>query len=521
MSNSNNGASLANKSVKADDYRFDPSGGYVSPVNVITSPLDFGGSYAGLNSLKTLPPAPPDYWSHWRDLVLRNTVFHAPLWASAVHMASTQQAAQRWDIKGGPTQKKRAQALLNNFGFGVAGWHSDLMKGLRDYWTTDNGQFILILREAKSRASRIVGLAHLDSLRCTRTGDLDTPVLYRDKQGNEHELKAWQVITLVDMPDPGEGFNGVGLCAASRAYRAIRTLAATESFVEQKVSGRKPLAIDLVQGLQTQTLTDAIKAAQLTANQQEQSELRAISYMGSILMGLIGQAVSHVRINLAELPDGFQRLEEFNINLYLIADSLGLDFQDLAPLSGGPLGSGQQSQVLDDKARGRAGALWREQFLSAINWQVLPDLVTFEFIENDYRDRLQEAEIKTKTADYAGKLVESGMLTAQQGLQYMASKDPDLVSFVPEALQSTSDGLGNLEKEQVPDEQTTTIENNQSNTQAQDPTVAAKADGHTEDRTIGTNAGIVQTLKADDDLDAAIDAELADALDWAQKVSEQ
>jgi hypothetical protein len=133
---------------------------------------------------------------------------------------------------------------------------------------------------------------------------------------------------------------------------------------------------------------------------------------------------------------------------------------------------------------------------------------------------LQEAQIKTATADYAGKLVESGMLTAQQGLQYMASKDPDLVSFVPEQLQSTSDGLGNLEKEQVQDEQPTATENNQPNPQTQDPAMAAKADGYTADRTARTDARVAQTAKADDDLDAAIDDALADALDWAQKVSE-
>lgn len=451
MSNTN-GASLASKSVKADDYRYDPSAGAASPVNLWLTPLDFAGSYAGLNSLKTLPPTPPDYWSHARDLVLRNTVFHAPLWASAVHMASTQQAAQRWEVKGGPTQKKRAQDLLNNFGFGVASWHGDIMKGLRDYWTTDNGQFILILRDGKSKGARIVGLAHLDSLRCTRTGDLDTPILYSDKQGREHELKSWQVIALSDSPDPGEGFNGVGHCAASRAYQAIRSLAAMGSYVEQKISGRKPLALDFIQGLQTQTMADAIRAADMTAAQQEKAELRAISYMGSVLMGLIGQDINHVRVNLAELPDRFQRLEEFNINLYLMADALGLDFQDLAPLSGGPLGSGQQSQVLDDKARGRAGALWREQFQAAITWQVLPDLVTFQFIENDYRDQLQQAQIKQAQADYAGKLVEVGMLTAQQGLQYMATKDPDLKAFVPEQIQSNA-GLGNLDKEQEVQEQ--------------------------------------------------------------------
>ena len=68
---------------------------------------------------------------------------------------------------------------------------------LRDYLLTDNGAFVEVVRASAASGSRIIGLAHLDSARCTRTADPDVPILYRDRLGKIHEMRWWQVLTFL------------------------------------------------------------------------------------------------------------------------------------------------------------------------------------------------------------------------------------------------------------------------------------------------------------------------------------
>jgi hypothetical protein len=86
-----------------------------------------------------------------------------------------------------------------------------LNQGLQDYFLTDNGFFIEIDREDNSKpGSRIIGLYHLDSLRCWRTGDPDVPVIYSDLHGQYHFLAWWQVWSIADTPNARNNYFGVG-----------------------------------------------------------------------------------------------------------------------------------------------------------------------------------------------------------------------------------------------------------------------------------------------------------------------
>ena len=58
-------------------------------------------------------------------------------------------------------------------------------------------------------------------------------------------------------------------------------------------------------------------------------------------------------IPLADFPDNFNRRDELDIAILGYANNLGLDPQDLQPLTGQALGTGAQSQVLNEKAKGK------------------------------------------------------------------------------------------------------------------------------------------------------------------------
>jgi len=396
--------------------------------------VPFGGSTL---SAGALPPEPPYYWTVARDLLLRSTPLYEDMWAGAVSIAAVKATALAWEVDSKiPLRAKRAQEILLG-----SNWVQLIAKHIRDYLTTDNGTFVEVVRATSSAASRIMGIVHLDSLRCTRTGDPDIPVIYRDKMGREHEMKAHQVFMMSDLPDPGEMFFGVGLCAASRSYRAIYKLHVMDRYIGEKVSGRRPLAIHFVNAVGPRQLENVVTAAEESSARQG-----ILSYMGAIVVPLLDadKPPEVSTIPLAELPDRFNRKEEFDIALLTYADNIGLDPQDLQPLTGQALGTGAQSAVLDEKSKGRVLATWRQEFTHNINEYLLDELTSFAFIEHDYRDMERKAGISNQRADASKKRIEAGITTPAQEMQVLVDEDELPKEFLP--VDATGDTIDDTEK---------------------------------------------------------------------------
>lgn len=377
----------------------------------------------GTTSSDSLPPSIPMRYSTKRDQILKSTIYQEPMWAAALSIAITKMASMSWEISGHekPTTTKRLQKLLLNAGGASVGWVTFLQKHLRDYLTTDNGAFIEIVRAKKSAGSRIVGINHLDSGRCTRTGDPKYPVLYMDRQGKEHKLRDYQVIALSDMPDPSDTYFGVGVCAANRAYKAIYKLASIEGYLAEKVSGLRPLAIYIVNGVLDQQLKAAIQAAK-----SEETARGLVSYMGAVIIGVPEDTPPQlVTIPLAELPDRFQRKQEFDISVLTYADTLGIDIQDLQPLGGQAMGTGVQSKILHDKTRGKGLSAWRMMFQHAINNFVIGEKsgLTFKFVEKDFRDMEHAATVSQSKAQVAATRISAGITRPDQELQWLVAED--------------------------------------------------------------------------------------------------
>lgn len=386
------------------------------------------GAYRG-GTAGLLPP----YWSRERDAMLRQTLytpFH-DFWTGAIGIAITKMASLTWIVESdAPRLCSYAQELLLAADSNSS-WVSFLGRHLQDYLCTDNGAFIEIVRASNSAGSRIIGLVHLDSLRCTRTGDAEIPVLYRDTTGELHEVKTHQVISFSDMPSPSETWHGVGMCAASRAWGQILKSEAIERYIFDKVSGERALSLDLVKGISDQS----IKTGMDTAREQREarSTLKgAYQYLGAVVLPVLDDVpLQHQRINFAELPDGFDRKEELNISLLAFANAIGLDPQDLQPLTGQALGTGAQSQVLHEKAAGKGLASWRQQFTHSLNQFVMPNVVTFAFSEKDLRDQQSAAQVTNTRIDGVTKLVEKQIITPAQAAQMLSDSGDIPKEFVP------------------------------------------------------------------------------------------
>lgn len=425
---------LYTQSVTADDFS------KVRDGVVLNISVPMWGYYN--NQDAALAPEPPPWWTPQRDFALRSSILHEGMWAAAVAIAISKITALSWEIDSdSPLRARKIQEMLLESDGHRVGWVGFLAKQLRDFLTTDNGAFTEIVRSSAAIGSQILGLRHLDSLRCIRTGDPDIPVLFRDKWGKIHELRDHQVLMFSDMPDPSETYYGVGVCAASRSYKSIYKLAVMERFISEKVSGLRPLAIHIVNGVLSNQLKDAVAVAQA-----ERTAQGLIAYMGAVVIGVPSEIQPQVAtIPLAELPSGFNRKEEFDVALLNYADALGMDIQDLQPLSGQALGTGAQSETLDTKAKGKGLIAFRQDLTHAYNTYVLPENATFTFIEKDYRDMAARAGVAKANADVAAVRIDKGITTPTQELQILVDLDDLPKEFLPEE-KTPGDKLSDTEK---------------------------------------------------------------------------
>jgi hypothetical protein len=396
---------------------------------------------SGFTQRMSLAPVPPAWWSQARDYALRSTIQAEDMWAAAMFIAITKVQAAGFEVESEVGLRARlAHQLLNEVDF-LRGNKRFMAKLARDYLLTDNGAFVEIIRASKAQGAKIIGLAHLDSLRCTRTGDDEVPVVYTDMLGKPHELRYYDVIDLVDMPDPSESWNGVGLCAASRAYRTICKMAAMEQYISESVSGRTPTKLSFIGGMPQRMIEDAMKSA------NAQADARGLTtYMGAVVQAALSdKALTLVEINLKEMPAGFN-VEQERTDAYLkYADCIGVDPQELQPLTGRPLGTATQSMVLDDKQRGKGLVAFFGTFTEQLNLKVLPDATTFHFLENDYRDQQAQAAVKQTRATTRAAQIASGEITAQQALQMAVDEGDVPKEFLP-VDQTPDDTLADDEK---------------------------------------------------------------------------
>lgn len=389
---------------------------------------DHADSPYGSTLLLTFPTGPatpglPAYWSVQRDFALAQTPHLDDMWAGALSKAITKYAARGFTVEDSGDSKqrvKRAQDLFMYAG-GPDLWEAFIAKHLRNFLTTDNGAFVEIVRAQAAYGSRIIGIMHLDSHRVTRTGDPEIPVLYRDKQSREHMLKAHQVMCFADMPDPGDSWNGVGLCAASRAWKTIAKMAAMNTYLREKVTGERVTSIYIVNGVTPEQLQGA-----LTTADADKARRGFVMYKGALVIPVMDLAVppTVVEIPLSEVPDGFNAKEERDDAYLVYANAIGVSVQDIKPLSGQGLGTGQQSVILDDAAEAQGSLpVWAKAWLHMANTWLLPATTTFSWNTNDLRDQKAKADVRSVRAATRAAQIASGEITPDEARQIAVDDD--------------------------------------------------------------------------------------------------
>ena len=345
-----------------------------------------------------------------RDVELRKFWPTEPMLASAIYGVAAANAAFSWELTGPDRTRDAVQKMLNSADLGK-GWQDFIIKISLDLLTQDNGAFIEVIRAGKSATSAVLGIAHLDSASCRRTGNPEFPVIYTDLKGYEHKMAWWNIISLEEMPSPDQKMYGVQLCAVSRVLKWAQVLRDIHTYKAEKIGGRFARAIHIVGGPQKSELEDVTNR-----HDEEADNLGLTRYIKPIILASLNpdKPVSHVQIDLAALPDGFDIDTEMKWYINQLALGFGRDYQDFAPLPGGNLGTSTQSEVLAEKGRAKGPALFMKLIEHKFNfWGILPSNVEFAFKEQDLEQESKQATVKMSRATARKTRLDSGELTPQ------------------------------------------------------------------------------------------------------------
>lgn len=378
----------------------------------------------------------PPWGYRRRDRVLRDFWYatHNTLVQGAFSSLVRKVAATGWEVKGGRNLTRRYQDVLQDAEFGD-GWRIFLMKVLTDYLTQDFGAVIEVIGAGnadKPLKGPALGLAHLDSLRCLATNDPEYPIVYQNVSTNQspevkyHRMHRTRVIRLVDMPSSDERFHGNGLSALSRLISVSNAQMLMGKYQNEKLSDLPPLGFMTVQNVRPGDWENAIAMYEQGRQSEGQQVYRQIFRMESHDPGA---PIKVDFIQFANLPDGFNYREYMEIHVNMIALALGVDPQDIWPLSGAPLGTGTQSVILHAKGQSKGYGDMLTMLERVINQAILPEALEFQW---KYRDPISDKE-EAETAKAWADMATAAGLSDDEKRMLLAAKVPAMADVLFDA----------------------------------------------------------------------------------------
>lgn len=330
-------------------------------------------------------------------------------------------ASTPYQIEGGKRNVKNYQELLNNAQFGEYGgnWRGFISRLGIDFLSLDFGGVVEIIGGGASDRplkGRVVGIAQLDALRCEATGNPEYPLVYWSRiTGQLHKLHYTRVYRFVDMPDGDEAFYGLGLCALSRSIAIAQQQILMTQYNVQKLDDLPPAGLMLLNNIGKGEWDDARKLYQ--ADRQRDGGTIWANTM--VLRGTDpNNAISANILPFSQTPDQFSYRDMMEIHVNALALAIGVDPQDIWPLTGAPMGTGTQSAILHTKAQGKMFADMLTMLERFINFYILPDDMEFSFKFTDTESDKEQAEITAMQMTIASELAR--LTNTETALRYLA-----------------------------------------------------------------------------------------------------
>lgn len=359
----------------------------------------------------------PAWGTPYRDYVLRTyaRAMHNTLFMATLNNLASEIASTPWQLYG-KRNKDSFQKLILNAEFG-SGWRSFCRKFVNAYGVYDFGVPIEIIGRGdalKPVSGQVEGFSILDPLYCELTGNVEYPIIFRSQRGGYHRLHTTRVRRIVDAPQVDRDFYGRGMSALSRFFGTAWLQILMGKYHVEKLSDLPPAGIVLLNNI-AGDFKDVVRQYEADRRADGQNVWRNMLEFQSY-----DQNKATIDfISFSELPDGFDYDTWQKHHINLVALSIGVDPQDVAPLSGAALGTGAQSFVLDAKSRRKAPGLILKELETFINLDVLPAYLEFKFIPRDEEGELREAETAQAWVNVANSVPG---LSEEQKLQLLVAK---------------------------------------------------------------------------------------------------
>lgn len=327
-----------------------------------------------------------------------------------------------WEVKAGKRLTNYYQELFSEAHFGDygGGWDGFISRVLLDFLTLDFGAVVEIIGGGNPKGpivGPVTGLAHLDALRCAATGNPEFPIVYWSRKTNKlHEMYHERVARLVDMPDGDEAYYGLGMSALSRMISIVQQSILMSRYMQENMDDLPPSGMLLLNNTTMSKWQDSKKTFE--ADRRKDGAATWSNIM--VMLGNDQSAKVEAQfIPFAQVPDSFNYQEYVEIHVNAVALALGIDRQDLWPLTGGSIGNtATQSAILHSKAQGKTFGDILKKLERLINFRVLPDEVEFSFKFEDTESDKERAEIAQVHTGVAKEL--STLANREVALRYLA-----------------------------------------------------------------------------------------------------
>lgn len=325
-----------------------------------------------------------------------------------------------WELKGEAKVTERFTDVFQNAEFGE-GYSAFMTKVLWDYFTQDFGAVIEVIGGGESDQpikGPVLGLSHLDSLRCVATGNIEFPVIYwSQRTGMMHRLHRTRVVRVVDMPSPVERAYNNGICALRRMISIANAQILLGKHQNESLSDMPPTGLMLLSNVKPGDWEQVMYQYEAGRKRDGSQVYRNFARMESQSPE---EKVTAEFLRFSITPEGFDYQQYVEIHVNYIALALGEDPQDIWPLTGQALGTGAQSQVLHAKGKGKAFGSLMRTFERIWNIAVLPSELEFT---HKYNDPLSDQE-EAATAKIWIEAANLAPASTEQKLQLIANKVP-------------------------------------------------------------------------------------------------
>lgn len=365
------------------------------------------------------------YWHH--DY---NDMFRGAIAALIKRIQSTP-----WEIKSPRNDGAEWQRILQQADFGD--WDRFISKLVTDYSRHDQGGFFELIAPGDpwdAPAGPVSGIAVLDSVRCYPTGDPVYPVIYYDINNAMHYLHRGRVVQILDNPDSAEDTPGYGDCALARSIASVKREILMGRYVEMSLDDEPPPGIAVFGNIgdeQVDAALQSMRADRLKDTPGEWGKLLR-------LFGLRAEEKPTVDfISYTHPPEKFDYELYSNLDARRMALAIGIDVQDIwGELSSAGLGTGRQSEVMSQKARGKGLGRLLKTLERKINL-ALPEDVEFSWKYEDPQEDMEQAQILQTTATSTQLLATTLNQTEQRQL---------LANTVPAIHDVLTDETGNVRR---------------------------------------------------------------------------